>query len=56
MYVLDFHYLFKYSSQGELRSANKKKISPGALRAGAFQVRCAGDPGFARPFLKVVFA
>ena len=44
--VLDSLYLFKHSSQGELRSANEKKISPGALRAGAFQVRYATDPGF----------
>ena len=42
---IGFPVFVKYSSQGELSSANKKKISTGALRAGALQVRCAGDSG-----------
>ena len=53
-YVLDFEYLCTYWTFSICLSiahrascaVQIKKISTGALRAEALQVRCVGDPGF----------
>ena len=37
---------FSGALQGELGEGEQNQEPKGALRAGAFQVRCAGDPGF----------